>query len=75
MAPVAVGPAAVARLLTYAVSGRALPRSALRVHDVDRIVVRCDRPLALQADGEDLGDAGEALFEAERAAVSVLAMR
>ena len=75
MAPAVVGPTAVARLLAYAVSGRGLPRSALRVHDVDRIVVRCDRPLALQADGEDLGDVDEAVFEAERAAVSVLAVR
>jgi diacylglycerol kinase family enzyme len=35
--------------------------------------VRCDRPLPLQVDGEDLGDVDEALFEAERGAVSVLA--
>ena len=41
-------------------------------HDLDRIVVRCDRPLPLQADGEDLGDVTEATFEARRDAVSVL---
>jgi len=41
-------------------------------HDLDRIVVRCDRPLPLQADGEDLGDVAEAVFEARRDAVSVL---
>jgi diacylglycerol kinase family enzyme len=41
-------------------------------HDLDRIVVRCDRPLPLQADGEDLGDVVEATFEARRDAVSVL---
>ena len=41
-------------------------------HDLDRIVVRCDRPLPLQADGEDLGDVAEAVFEAKRDAVSVL---
>jgi diacylglycerol kinase family enzyme len=41
-------------------------------HDLDRIVVRCDQPLALQADGEDLGDVVEATFEARRDAVSVL---
>ena len=28
----------------------------LSLHDVDRIVVRCDVPLPLQVDGEDLGD-------------------
>lgn len=41
-------------------------------HDLDRIEIRCDRPLPLQVDGEDLGDIDEALFEAERDAVSVL---
>ena len=35
-------------------------------HDVDGFVVRCDRPLPLQADGEDLGDVTEATFAAER---------
>ena len=34
--------------------------------------MRCDRPLPLQADGEDLGDVTEATFEARRDAVSVL---
>ncbi len=41
-------------------------------HDLDRIEIRCDRPLPLQVDGEDLGDVEEAIFEAERDAVSVL---
>ena len=41
-------------------------------HDLDRIEVVCDRPMPLHADGEDLGDVEEAVFEAERAAVSVL---
>jgi diacylglycerol kinase family enzyme len=41
-------------------------------HDLDRIVVRADRPLPLQADGEDLGDHTEVVFEARRDAVSVL---
>lgn len=41
-------------------------------HDLDRIQVRCDRPLPLQADGEDLGDVTEAVFEAERDALTVL---
>jgi diacylglycerol kinase family enzyme len=44
----------------------------LAAHDLDRLEVTCDRPLPLQADGEDLGDVAEALFEAERAAVTVL---
>lgn len=56
----------------YAVlAGR--PRgNVLHRHDLDRIEVVCDRPLPLQADGEDLGDVGEAVFEAERGAVAVL---
>ena len=41
-------------------------------HDLDRIEIRCDRPVPLQVDGEDLGDVEEAIFEAERDAVSVL---
>jgi len=41
-------------------------------HDVDRIEVACDRPCALQADGEDLGNVEEVTFECERDAVSVL---
>ena len=40
--------------------------------DLDRIDVRCDRPLPLQADGEDLGDVEHAVFEAERDALDVL---
>ena len=75
MAPAVVRPRTAARLLVFAVFGRGLPRSALRLHDADRIVARCDRPLPLQADGEDLGDVASAVFEAERAAVSVLAPR
>jgi len=53
---------------------RGHPRAAnfLVGHDLDRIEVRCDRPLPLQVDGEDLGDVEEAVFEAERSAVSVL---
>ena len=45
---------------------------ALAAHDLDRIVVRCDQPLPLQVDGEDAGDVLEAVYEAERDAVTVL---
>jgi hypothetical protein len=48
-------------------------RNAFRGHDLDLIEVRCDSPLPLQADGEDLGDVTRAVFEAERRAVTVLA--
>ncbi len=44
----------------------------LHAHDVDSIRVVCDRPLPLEADGEDLGDVTDAVFDAERGAVDVL---
>jgi diacylglycerol kinase family enzyme len=54
----------------------ARPRGGLLVlHDRARIVLRCDSPLPLQADGEDLGDITEAVFEAEPAAVTALVPR
>ena len=46
-------------------------RNTLYGHDLDRVEIVCDRPTPLQADGEDLGDVKEAVFEAERGAVSV----
>jgi len=46
--------------------------SVLYEHDLDQLVIRCDRPLPLQVDGEDLGDVTEAVVECERGAVSVL---
>ena len=60
------------RILSWIVRGTGYPDWVRTGHDVDRIEVRCDRPLPLQADGEDLGDVTEAVFEAERGAVSVL---
>jgi diacylglycerol kinase family enzyme len=51
---------------------RTRSRSLLYAHDADRLEVACDRPLPLQADGEDLGDVEHAVFEAERQAVTVL---
>jgi diacylglycerol kinase family enzyme len=71
LAPVSVTPRNVAPLLFAIASGRPA-RHALRGHDLDLLEVRCDRPLPLQVDGEDLGDVTEALFEAERRSVSVL---
>jgi len=46
-------------------------RETLYGHDLDRLEIVCDAPMPLQADGEDLGDVLEAVFEAERGAVSV----
>ncbi len=74
VAPRVVTPASIPRLLTYALRGRgqATAGDVLYAHDVDRIEIVCDQPLPLQVDGEDLGDATSALFEAERNAVLVL---
>lgn len=54
------------------VSGHVQHGPYLYGHDLDRIEIRCDVPLPLHADGEDLGDVEQAVFEAERDAVSVL---
>jgi diacylglycerol kinase family enzyme len=74
VAPRRVRPRDVPRLIGYMLSGKGQLEASdiLSGHDLDRIVVRADRPLALQADGEDLGDAVEVVFEARRDAVSVL---
>src|SRR5581483_2411543 len=62
------------RLAARLAAGRGLAGApgVLAAHDVDRVVVRCEAPLPLQADGEDLGDVEEAVFESEREAVDVL---
>jgi diacylglycerol kinase family enzyme len=74
VAPVRLGPHELPRILSYAFLGgdRTRSRNLLYVHDADRLEMICDRPLPLQADGEDLGDVAEAVFEAEREAVTVL---
>lgn len=74
-APVRIHLGTLARLVPRLALRRGLAgaRGVLFGHDLDRIEVRCDRPRPLQADGEDLGDVEEVVFEAERDAVSVLA--
>jgi diacylglycerol kinase family enzyme len=62
----------VARFATAITRGSGYGEDVLIGLDLDRIEVRCDRPLPLQADGEDLGDVDHAVFEARRGAVSVL---
>jgi diacylglycerol kinase family enzyme len=67
-------PSSLPRFLAYVVrgAGQEHARDVLYARDVDRAEVACDRPLPLQADGEDLGDVSDALLEAERDAVTVL---
>lgn len=71
-APVDVRARDIPRILIHGVRGSGLKDGkALAAHDLDRIVVRCDTPLPLQVDGEDAGDVLEAVYEAERDAVTV----
>jgi len=72
VAPASIRPWQLPRLaLDLARGVRPRPGVTL-LHDVDRVVVRCDEPMALQVDGEDLGDVELAEFESERAAVDAL---
>jgi len=71
-APVRVQARDVPRLLRALVRARGYPSDLLTGHDLDRIEVRCDRPLPLHVDGEDLGDVESVVFEARRDAVPVL---
>jgi diacylglycerol kinase family enzyme len=74
VAPKRVRPATIPKLLGYVIrgSGQETAGDIVYAHDLDRLHVRCDTPLPLQVDGEDLGDVVEATFEAERGAASLL---
>lgn len=72
VAPTTVRAGAIPGLLVQAVRGRRARRDVLYGHDLDRLVLRCDRPLPLQVDGEDVGDVELAVFAAERDALTVL---
>ena len=72
LAPVSVSARALPRVARRLVTGKGPEtEGVLYVHDVDRIEIACDRPLPLQADGEDLGDVQHVLIEAERDAIDV----
>ncbi|HEV8179495.1 MAG TPA: diacylglycerol kinase family protein [Gaiellaceae bacterium] len=72
VAPVSLAPVSVPVTVARVLSGRVGGEGFLRGHDLDRIEVSCDFPLPLLADGEDLGDVEQVVFEAERGAVSIL---
>jgi diacylglycerol kinase family enzyme len=74
VAPVRMTPRALPRFARYVVTGRGQTTAPdlLYAHDVDRIEITCERPLPLQADGEDLGDVEHVVLEAERDAVACL---
>ena len=72
VAPVRVRRRTLVPTAVSILSGHARDRGhALYGHDLDRLEIACDAPTALHADGEDLGDVTEAVFEAERGAVEV----
>jgi diacylglycerol kinase family enzyme len=72
-APQELTPARTPLLLAALALGRiGLAHGVLGGHGLERLEVRCDRPLPLQADGEDLGDAADVVFEAEPNTVTVL---
>ena len=72
VAPVGVTPVSVPTTLARVLVGRARSGRFVGGHDLDLIEIRSDVPLPLHVDGEDLGDVEQAVFEAERDAVSVL---
>lgn len=71
VAPVHVQRRSLVRVAAALLTGHPRSGPVLYGHDVDRLEVRCDVPMPLHADGEDLGDVHEAVFEAERNALSV----
>jgi len=72
-APERVTPASLPRLVFGLGRGAlAATRGVLSGRGLDGFRVRCDRPLPLQVDGEDLGDVDEAEFEADRGAPTAL---
>jgi diacylglycerol kinase family enzyme len=73
VAPIRVERRSLVPTVVRVLSGRVRTGRFLCAHDLDRIEIRCDLPLPLHVDGEDVGDVEHALFEAERDAVSVLA--
>ena len=75
VAPRHVRARSIPRIGVALVRGARPGRHLLVVHDARRIVVRCDAPMPLQADGEDLGDVEAAVFEDEPRAVRVLVPR
>ena len=73
VAPVELRRRSMARIALGAFTGRLnRSRDVLYGHNLDRIEIVCTRPQPLHADGEDLGDVTSAVFECQRAAVSVL---
>ena len=73
VAPVSMRARSLPFVFARSVLGRRADRKRLLGgHDLDLIDIRCDVPMPLHVDGEDLGDVTEGHFECERGAVAVL---
>jgi diacylglycerol kinase family enzyme len=72
VAPASVGPLRTVPLLVSLLRGATARPGLTVLHDLDRVVVSCDRPLPLQVDGEDLGDVEQVVLESEPRAVRAL---
>jgi diacylglycerol kinase family enzyme len=77
VAPRKLEPWLLPQVVRWATTGRGQTRSPhiLYLHDVDEVLIECDVPTPLQADGEDLGDVRDASFKAERDALTVVVGR
>ena len=75
VAPRRLEPWLLPRVVRWLTAGRGQTTSphVLYLHDVDEVLIECDTPTPLQVDGEDLGDVRNAVVEAERDALTVLA--
>ncbi len=73
-APRSIRPFAIPGLVSFAFTGRGDSEQLdlIRATNLERIEVVCDRPLALQVDGEDLGDVEQAVFDVDRDTLAVL---
>ncbi|MGI8606732.1 MAG: diacylglycerol/lipid kinase family protein [Gaiellaceae bacterium] len=74
VAPRGLAPWQLPRLAAWVLGWPGQHHSAevLYLRDRDLVEIDCDDPTPLQVDGEDLGDVTEAVFEADRDALSVL---
>ena len=70
-----LGTVATLRHLRQILAARPRPagRAVLSLHDLDGFRLTADRPMALQVDGDDLGDRCEVVFRSTRNALDVVA--
>jgi diacylglycerol kinase family enzyme len=72
VAPLRIRRRSLVRTAYALLRGRPQSGPVLYGHDLDRVEIRCDHPMPLHADGEDLGDVSEVELLAERGAVAAL---